>query len=287
MSLETLFSNPLPAIPPSRSLLSRFASPLAKRNRNITEFCVEPDHPWKSYGPGDIVRGHIVLTAAKGFDITHLVVCLHGFAKVYKNQVYPSDGPLFNENLDLRGGSQDVEYRGNGLVSLFQDEAVLCRDGFLKKGIYKFGFELVFPTKNLPSSIYVCQTPLLVTITNFSAVRARYHIVFHIGDTHPPHRNSSHNLLLPAANLSRLHRYRSLAEPEASCDFTGANLKTWARQGEVKTVVTGEKEGRGLTDTHFKEQHRLQHWRTASDVICPTAAEPCIQRNHSRQPAFW
>ncbi len=155
MPLETLFSNPLPAIPPSRSILSRLTGPLAKRNRNIAEFIVEPDHPYKVYGPGDLVKGNVVLNVAKGFDVTHVVTCLHGYAKVYKNSVVPGEGVLANGIPDVRGGIQDVEYRGNGLVSLFQDEVALCGDGFLKKGIYKFGFELQFPTKSLPSSIDV------------------------------------------------------------------------------------------------------------------------------------
>ena len=153
MPLETLFSNPLPAISPSRSIISRITSPLAKRNRNISEFIVEPDHPYKVYSPGELVKGHVLLNVAKGFDVTHLVTCLHGYAKVYKNQVVPGEGNLANGIPDIRGGNQEVEYRGNGLVSLFQDEVALCGDGFLKKGKYKFGFELEFPAKSLPSSI--------------------------------------------------------------------------------------------------------------------------------------
>lgn len=161
MPLETLFSNPLPAIPPSRSLISRLTSPLGKRNRNIADFSIEPDHPYKAYTPGELVKGNVLLTVAKGFDVTHLVTCLHGYAKVYKNQVVPGEGVVADGILDIRGGNQGVEYRGNGLVSLFQDEVALCGDGFLKKGVYKFGFELEFPPKSLPSSIDVRPTLLL------------------------------------------------------------------------------------------------------------------------------
>lgn len=161
MPLETLFSNPLPTISPSRSLITRLTSPLAKRNRNIAEFSIEPDHPYKVYAPGESVTGHVLLNVAKGFDITHLVVCLHGYAKVYKNQIVPGEGVLASKPIDIRPGNQDVEYLGHGTLSLFQDEIALCGDGFLKKSIYKFGFELQFPARSLPSSIDVCLAPLL------------------------------------------------------------------------------------------------------------------------------
>jgi hypothetical protein len=155
MPVETLFSNPLPATPPPRSIISRITSPLAKRGRNIANFSIEPEHQWKTYGPGDLVKGNILLTVIKGFDVIHLVTCLHGYAKVYKHQVVPGESVMADGILDIRGGNQGVEYRGNGLVSFFQDEVALCGDGFLKKGIYKFGFELEFPAKSLPSSIDV------------------------------------------------------------------------------------------------------------------------------------
>ena len=161
MPLETLFTNPLPAVPPPKSIISRIASPLAKRNRNIAGFCIEPEHQWKTYGPGDLVKGSVLLTVAKGLDVTHLVACLHGYAKVYKQQVVPGESVVADGILDIRGGTQGVEYRGNGLVSLFQDEVPLCGDGFLKKGIYMFGFELEFPARSLPSSIDV-RCPLLI-----------------------------------------------------------------------------------------------------------------------------
>src|SRR5271163_1348673 len=108
MPLECLFSNPLPTIPRSKSVLSRFTTPIANRNRNITDFSIEPDHPWKVYSPGDSVKGHVVFTVAKGFDITHLVTCLHGYAKVYNNSVASGDGGLTNDILDFKGGNQGV-----------------------------------------------------------------------------------------------------------------------------------------------------------------------------------
>lgn len=155
MPLDTLFSNPLPSITRPGALFSRFTAPLATRNRNVSEFYVEPEDPWKSYSLGQTVRGCVILTVSKSLPITHLVVCLHGHARVYRNQVAPGDGPAASGFLGPGRGTRGVEYLGNGFTSLFEDEAVLCGEGLLKKGIYKFKFELVFPTQRLPSSIDV------------------------------------------------------------------------------------------------------------------------------------
>ena len=148
-------NSPNPAGPPSRSFLSRFSNPLSTNARNMFELSIEPDDPFKVYAPGEIIRGHVVLTVFKGFDITHLVVALHGCVKVYKHQltgeaVARADSPPPGK------GTRDFEYYGNGSASLFQDERLLCGLGFLKKTIYRFVFELPFPTKSLPSAISVC-----------------------------------------------------------------------------------------------------------------------------------
>jgi arrestin-related trafficking adapter 9 len=155
MPLEALFSNSTPSIPRRSSLLSRFTAPLSNRNRNVAEFYVDPDDPWKLYFPSETVKGSVVLTITKPLPITHLVVCLHGHARVYKNQVVPGDGVAASGFLGPGRGSRGVEYLGNGFTSLFEDEVVLCGDGLLKKGIYKFKFELGFPQQRLPSSIDV------------------------------------------------------------------------------------------------------------------------------------
>ena len=154
MPLETLFSNPLPSVPRSRSIISRFTSPLSSRTRNV-DIDIEPEQPWKTYFPGEIVKGQVVLTVLKGFDITHLVTCLHGRARVYRTHIVPGEAAPVNEVSDIGKGPRGVEFHGHGLVTLFQDEIVLCRGGFLKKGVYKFGFELEFPGRGLPSSIEV------------------------------------------------------------------------------------------------------------------------------------
>lgn len=153
MPLDTLFTNPNPAVPRSKSILSRFSNPLSKHARNMFELAIEPEDPFKIYNPGEIVKGHLVLTVTKGFDITHLVVALRGYAKVFKHQVTNGEG-LSPSDCVLNGkGARDFEYYGNGLASLFQEEQVLCGSGFLKKQVYKFAFELQFPTKSMPSTI--------------------------------------------------------------------------------------------------------------------------------------
>lgn len=153
MPLESLLQNPNPALPRARSILSRLSNPLSKHARNMFEVTIEPEDPFKIYSPGESVKGHIVLTVTKGFDITHLVVALQGFARVYKHQVTPGDGLPDADALVHGKGSRDFEYHGNGLATLFQEEQILCGSGFLKKAVYKFAFQLQFPAKSMPSTI--------------------------------------------------------------------------------------------------------------------------------------
>jgi hypothetical protein len=105
----------------------------------------------------------VILTVVKPVRITHLVVCLHAYVKVFKNTVTPGEaGPeigFLGPGRGRRGG----EYLGNGFATLFEDELVLCGEGRLKEGIYKFQFELELPPYNLPSSINVCSFPQLAT----------------------------------------------------------------------------------------------------------------------------
>ncbi|PYH73368.1 pH response protein PalF [Aspergillus vadensis CBS 113365] len=151
--------NPLPSQPPSplgrnrSSLLSKFRSQLGQRNRSITDFYIEPDDPWRSYFPGDVISGTVVLTVVRPVRITHLVVCLHGFVKVFKNTVPPGEQAPDLGFLGPGRGRRGAEYLGNGLSTLFEDEVVLCGEGRLKEGIYKFRFEMCFPPYALPSSI--------------------------------------------------------------------------------------------------------------------------------------
>ena len=153
MPLESLLQNPNSEAPRSKSILSRLSSPLAKHARNLFDLSIEPEDPFKVYSPGEIVKGHIVLTVLKGFDMTHMIVGLHGYARVYRHQVTPGDGHPLAEAIVNGKGTRGFEYHGSGLASLFQEEQVLCGSGFLKKQVYKFAFEMQFPEKSMPSTI--------------------------------------------------------------------------------------------------------------------------------------
>jgi hypothetical protein len=139
-----------------RSILSRIKAPFGPKARHISDFFVRPDDPHRQYGPGDVITGSVVLTAAKAFSVTHIVVCLHGHAQVFKTPNSPGEGyKHYNANLAAGKTKKSGGYYGNGFVSLFEDEVVLCGEGRLGEGTYQFNFELMFPKEDLPSSIEV------------------------------------------------------------------------------------------------------------------------------------
>lgn len=138
-----------------RSLLSRLASPLRSRTRNLADFHIRPSEPYRKYSPGDIVKGIVVLTVVKPIRITHLTVALHGFARVFKTPNAGGGAPPLDPALTSSSNSRKSQYLGNGHVSLFQDEVVLCGEGRLDAGVYEFEFELDFPKKGVPTSIDV------------------------------------------------------------------------------------------------------------------------------------
>ncbi|KAF2645746.1 hypothetical protein P280DRAFT_128474 [Massarina eburnea CBS 473.64] len=139
---------------PSRSLFSRLRSPLKSKTRNFTEFYIQPDDPHRQYAPGDIISGAVIVKVVKPLRITHLVVTLHGYAQVFKNPNAPGDAyKNYSTTVGSGKGKKSGGYFGNGFVSLFEDEAVLCGEGRLGEGVYHFNFELEFPSKGLPSSI--------------------------------------------------------------------------------------------------------------------------------------
>lgn len=148
-----------PSTSPARqnrnSFLSKFRSPLGQRNRNISDYYIDLDDPWRSYFPGDVIKGTVLLTVIKPVRITHIVVCLRGYVKVFKNAVAAGEAVPDLGFLGPGRGRRGAEYMGNGLATLFEDEVVLCGDGRLKEGIYKFRFEMGLPPYALPSSISV------------------------------------------------------------------------------------------------------------------------------------
>jgi len=139
---------------PTRSFLSRLKSPLSSKSRNFTEFYIQSDDPHRQYAPGDIISGTVVVKVVKPLRITHLVVSLHGYAQVFKNPNAPGDAyKNYSTTVGSGRGKRTGSYFGNGFVSLFEDEIVLCGEGRLAEGVYHFNFELEFPPKGLPSSI--------------------------------------------------------------------------------------------------------------------------------------
>ena len=158
---NTFEDTPVNSQSSSRSFLSRLASPFSNKNRTIAEFYVQADNPHKQYTAGATVTGSVIVKITKPVRVTHIVVCLHGFVQVYKNPGSPpAEGFRAHNNLigKGRGSKSGAEYFGNGFATLFEDETVICGDGRLDEGNYKFEFQVNFPNQRLPSSIDV-RTP--------------------------------------------------------------------------------------------------------------------------------
>ena len=125
--------------------------------RNLVEYYIKTNEPHRKYAPGNRVKGAVIVTVTRPLRITHLVVSLHGFVKVFNNakqpgeSVYP-DGVLLGGRIGKRGS----EYFGNGFASLFENEIILCGEGRLEVGKFEFQFDLEIPPRGLPSSISVC-----------------------------------------------------------------------------------------------------------------------------------
>ncbi|KAK7752431.1 ph-response sensor protein [Diatrype stigma] len=140
--------------PPKPSFLSRLASPLRSRTRNLADFHIRLKEPHRTYSAGDHVKGHVVLSIIKPTRITHLTIALHGYVRAFKNAGAAAQlGPVNPAIASSGDGGHSFRYHGNGHASLFQDEQVLCGDGRLKPMRYEFEFDLIFPIKGLPSSI--------------------------------------------------------------------------------------------------------------------------------------
>ncbi|QDS67489.1 hypothetical protein FKW77_001165 [Venturia effusa] len=137
-----------------RSLISRLKAPFGPKARHVSEYYIQPDDPHRQYGPGDVITGSVVLKVIKAISVTHITVCLHGHAQVYKTPNTAGEGlKQYNASLAAGKTKKSGGYYGNGFVSLFEDEIVLCGEGRLGEGTYQFNYELVFPKKSMPSSI--------------------------------------------------------------------------------------------------------------------------------------
>jgi arrestin-related trafficking adapter 9 len=150
------------------SLLSRIKAPFGAKARNIAEFYVQPDDPHRQYSPGDVITGSVILKVVKPLRVTHITACLHGFVQVYKAPNNPGQSYREYTGTSTPGKTARTGYFGNGFVSLFQDEVMLCGEGRLAEGMYQFGYELMFPKDRLPSSIDVRLGPSTVRLFSCS-----------------------------------------------------------------------------------------------------------------------
>lgn len=163
-SSKTIAATALDGSPGSgkSSLFSRLNLPLRSRSaRHVADFHVRSAEPHRKYAAGDHVRGAVVLTVVKSVRITHLTVALHGYVRVYRTPAAAAanDAVIRPAEPPSNAGNSRFRYFGNGHASLFQDEQVLSADGKLEPGKYEFGFDLIFPSRGLPSSIDVGKSP--------------------------------------------------------------------------------------------------------------------------------
>ena len=141
----------------SSSFIAKCAAPFVAKQRSHIEQDIRLDEPFRRYVPGDSVKGAIFLNVGKPLRITHLVIRLHGFVKVFNRARLPGEEISYDESLLNSGngrGRRGIEYFGNGYARLFEDEEVLCGEGRVL-GQYQFRFDLVLPSRHMPSSIDV------------------------------------------------------------------------------------------------------------------------------------
>lgn len=139
-----------------RSIFSRLSIPLEAKATNISDFAINHDDPYRHYAPGDIVQGKVSFTALKAVHVTHLVLCLHGFVKIFKNN-FGSEKKLSKKSTfpGTGRGKRGPEYFGNGFATIFEDECMICGERSFSRGRYNYGFAIAFPRRPLPSSISV------------------------------------------------------------------------------------------------------------------------------------
>jgi hypothetical protein len=133
------------------NIISKITSPFSPKARTFADFYITTaEDPRPSYAPGDSVKGWVNLVITKPTRVTHITVVFHGFAKVYRHAAAPGEGNPVEAAL-LKGSAT----MGNGSVVIFENESVVCGDGRLSPGRYRFGFDFKFPQTSIPSSINV------------------------------------------------------------------------------------------------------------------------------------
>jgi hypothetical protein len=150
--------------PSSLSLLRRLRSKtsalsLRTPRRQVTDFHIELQDPHRVYSNRDLVPGSVCITVERPLAITHLTVSLVGRVDV---DVYASSTrePGAVSRKKRRKVEDWGSYGGDSSAfNICRDELVLCGEGRLEPGVYKFGFELEFcklpGVEGLPTSLDV------------------------------------------------------------------------------------------------------------------------------------
>ncbi|PWW76310.1 hypothetical protein C7212DRAFT_280673 [Tuber magnatum] len=147
--------------PPRNGFLTRLRSKTsslslpglrAPRRRTLTDFHIQLDDPHRVYSASDVVKGCVCAKVERPLTLTHLVVYLIGTVDLQASLSAREGG-------GKRGKEWEEDFDGlSGGVTLCRDEMVLCGEGRLEPGVYKFGFELDFVlvgklAGGLPSSL--------------------------------------------------------------------------------------------------------------------------------------
>ena len=247
MPLESFLSDLNPPIERSKSILAKISSPFAKRSTKTFDFDIDLEHPHKTFRPGEVVKGSISLSVFKGFEITHLTVALHGWARVFKHQCTAAEVKAVPDQLVNGQGSHGFEYHGNGIASLFQDEQALCGTGFLKKQVYKFGFELQFPACSLPGTLefergavnYMISAtvtrPGAMNPTTTKTCKVKFENTIDIESMYTPKSRAIY--LEPLVRRGKVKKVKAAAAP-GSGETSGTGTNTLTRQNTSQSMQT-------------------------------------------------
>lgn len=228
----------------ARSLIRRLRSkasllPLRASRRALTDFHIQLNDPHRVYSPTDVVKGFVCITAERALAITHLTACLVGCVNVCTSTREAGNwkhgmADWGSTGLDgLRTGNCGTGF-GYGNFNICWDEIVLCGQGRLEPGVYKFGFELEFcklpGIAGLPTSLDVCAycdpPPRSHKLTCAHAVRERFDILHHHRDPNPPHRKPFDIVVLHQDLAHRHHRHRPVPGTKTPGDKARTGIST-------------------------------------------------------------
>ncbi|KAF4555271.1 Arrestin (or S-antigen) N-terminal domain-containing protein [Elsinoe fawcettii] len=258
-----------------KSLFTRISSPFGGKSRTVAEFTVQADDPHRRYAPGDVVKGNVILKLVKAVRVTHIVVCLHGFAQVYKTPgAPPPEGFRAHNNLIGKGrGKRRGEYFGNGFATLFEDERVVCGDGRLEEGNYKFEFKMRFPDETLPSSIdFERGTVTYMVTATMTRPNSMAPMVYHDQKIQFAERIDVSKLLPPKPRMITL-------EPLLKRS-TAKSTTSRRRTGQSDSIRQDDGSGSQYADGHSAA--RSQASTTGEYIITARSPSPSIRSMGSR-----